>query len=78
MSKGKQVLNMFFVCYHNLGNYALIIKHINPIMFDAIDDKPKAYPEEFIMYKHEPVGRGLYIDYHINHEARAGVCVIKL
>ena len=32
-------------------------------MFDVIHDKP----EEFIMYKHEPVGRG-FIHYHINHE----------
>ena len=32
-------------------------------MFDVIDDKP----EGFIMYKHEPAGRG-FIYYHINHE----------
>ena len=32
-------------------------------MFDVIDYKP----EGFIMYKHEPVGRGL-IHYHINLE----------
>ena len=32
-------------------------------MLDVIDDKP----EEFIMYKHEPVGRG-FILYHDNHE----------
>ena len=38
-------------------------RHINPLLFDAIDDKP----EEFIMYKHEPAGRG-FMHYHINHE----------
>ena len=32
-------------------------------MFDVVDDKP----EGFIMYKHEPVGRG-FIHCHINHE----------
>ena len=39
------------------------IRHINPLMFDVIDDKH----EGFIMYKHEPVGRG-FVHYHINHE----------
>ena len=32
-------------------------------MFDMIDDKP----EGFIMYEHEPVGRG-FIHYRINHK----------
>ena len=41
---------------------ASVIKHINPLMFDMIDDKP----EGFIMYKHEPVGRG-FIHYHVNY-----------
>ena len=36
-------------------------------MFDVIDDKPEGVPEELIMYKREPVGRG-FIHYHINHE----------
>ena len=40
-------------------------------MFDVIDDKP----EGFIMYKHEPVGRG-FIQYHINHE-RVYVLLIR-
>ena len=34
-------------------------------MFDVINEKPER--EGFIMYKHEPVGRG-FIHYHINHE----------
>ena len=38
------------------------IRNISPLMFDVIYDKP----EGFIMYKHEPVGRG-FIHYHINH-----------
>ena len=38
------------------------IRHISPLMFDVIYDKP----EGFIIYKHEPVGRG-FIHYHINH-----------
>ena len=32
----------------------MYIKHINPLIFEVIDDKT----EEFIMYKHELVGRG--------------------
>ena len=40
-----------------------IIRHINPLMFGVIDNKP----EGFIIYKHEPVGRA-FIHYHINHE----------
>ena len=39
------------------------IRHINPLMFDVIYDKP----EGLIMYKHEPVGRGFIHD-KINHE----------
>ena len=38
-------------------------RHISPLMFDVIDDKP----EGFIMYRHEPVGRG-FIHYHIKYE----------
>ena len=33
----------------------MFIRHINPLMFDVIDDKP------------EGVGQG-FIHYHINHE----------
>ena len=43
--------------------YNLYTRHINPLMFDVIDDKP----ESFIMYKHEPVGRG-FLHYRINHK----------
>ena len=43
--------------------FSTFVRHINPLMFDVIDDKP----EGFIMYKHEPVGRG-FIHYHINHD----------
>ena len=46
------------------AKYVLIFRrHINPLMFGVIDDKP----EGFMMYKHEPVERG-FIRYHINHE----------
>ena len=45
------------------GNCPRVIRHINPLMLDVKDDKP----EGFIMYKHEPVGRG-FIHYHINNE----------
>ena len=38
-------------------------KHITTLIIDVIDDKP----EGFIMYKHEPVGRG-FIHHHIDHE----------
>ena len=50
----------------------LVIRHISPLMFDVIYDKP----EGFIMNKHEPVGRG-FIQYHINHGRRAGLCLIN-
>ena len=63
---------MFRLC--PLGNKVMVplisvastqrnIRHINPLMFDVINDKS----EGFIMYKHEPVGRGFIIHYHINH-----------
>ena len=48
------------------------IRHINPLMFDVIDDKP----EGFIMYKHKPSGRG-FMHYHIDHQPCAGLCVIN-
>ena len=38
------------------------MRHIHPLMFDVIDDKP----EGLIMYKHEPYGL-VFIHYHINH-----------
>ena len=41
-------------------------------MFDVIYDKP----EGFIMYKHEPVGRG-FILYTLSHQSWAGLCVIN-
>ena len=47
-----------------------IIRHINPLLFDVIDDKPEGVARgvyHVIMYKHEPVGRG-FIHYHINRE----------
>ena len=41
--------------YKSEVNFARgFIRHINPLMFGVINDKP----ERFIMYKHEPVGRG--------------------
>ena len=39
-------------------------------MFDVINDKPEGY----IMYKHEPVGRG-FIQYTLSHQPPAGLCV---
>ena len=41
-----------------MTQYSLIfkgncIRHIHPLMFDVIDDKPEGEPEGFIMYKHE-------------------------
>ena len=44
-----------------------IIRHINPLMFDVIDDKSESVARGVFMYKHVPEGRG-FIHYHMNHE----------